>query len=342
MSDVELTPAEVVALCGEKNRQAASSSTVAQGRLQIFPGSTTANCCSTRPLTPAEQSLRQKLRTLHAEMARNLGAALSGMVRSSVEVKLRDIEIATYADFIRGQETAAYLHVITAEPLPGKALLQFSPAMIHPLIDRLLGGESDRGSIARNVLTEIEQRLARRVVELFIREMTEVWSSAARLNLSLDHLETNSRTVQEMPAAESVAVSRFEVTLGQQRGEALLCVSTKFIMPIFTTVVGNRYPAMSPKSTRLNNTSADLERGAVVELTVRLGESTILPEELGDLAVGDIITTQQLMSQPVLVSVEGVPKFHAHVGQHQGHKAIRIERRISQKGELAEAESSKE
>jgi flagellar motor switch protein FliM len=46
------------------------------------------------------------------------------------------------------------------------------------------------------------------------------------------------------------------------------------------------------------------------------------------LRVGDIITTQKDIHQPVIVSVEGVPKFRAKLGAFKGHKAIRIESSI--------------
>ncbi len=46
------------------------------------------------------------------------------------------------------------------------------------------------------------------------------------------------------------------------------------------------------------------------------------------LRVGDIITTQKDVHQPVIVSVEGVPKFRAKLGAFKGHKAIMIQNAI--------------
>ncbi len=42
------------------------------------------------------------------------------------------------------------------------------------------------------------------------------------------------------------------------------------------------------------------------------------------LRVGDVITTEKDVHSPLLVSVEGVPKFHAGPGAYKGCKAIRI------------------
>ncbi len=42
------------------------------------------------------------------------------------------------------------------------------------------------------------------------------------------------------------------------------------------------------------------------------------------LRVGDIITTAKDVHKPMVVSVEGIAKFHASPGACKGHKAILI------------------
>jgi flagellar motor switch protein FliM len=42
------------------------------------------------------------------------------------------------------------------------------------------------------------------------------------------------------------------------------------------------------------------------------------------LRVGDVVTTEKDVHSPLLVSVEGVPKFHAGLGAYRGRKAIQI------------------
>jgi len=57
---------------------------------------------------------------------------------------------------------------------------------------------------------------------------------------------------------------------------------------------------------------------------VRLARSRISTGELFTLRVGDIITTEKDIHSPLVVNVEGVPKFRAFPGAMKGHKAIRI------------------
>ena len=57
---------------------------------------------------------------------------------------------------------------------------------------------------------------------------------------------------------------------------------------------------------------------------MRLAQTHINTGELIGLKVGDIITTEKDIHSPLIVSVEGIPKFSAHAGAFKGRKAIVI------------------
>jgi flagellar motor switch protein FliM len=65
-------------------------------------------------------------------------------------------------------------------------------------------------------------------------------------------------------------------------------------------------------------------RNSLVELRVRLASTRITTGELLGLRVGDIVTTEKDVHSPLLVSLEGMPRFRARPGSIKGHKAICI------------------
>ncbi len=64
---------------------------------------------------------------------------------------------------------------------------------------------------------------------------------------------------------------------------------------------------------------------ATVEVMVELADTKITTAELIGLRVGDIITTNHDVGEPLCVHVAGSPKFLARPGTFKGHKAIRVE-----------------
>ena len=54
--------------------------------------------------------------------------------------------------------------------------------------------------------------------------------------------------------------------------------------------------------------------------------------DLLDLSVGDIITTEKEVNDPLELAVQEVPKYHARAGAFKGKKAVRIESVIERHG----------
>lgn len=67
---------------------------------------------------------------------------------------------------------------------------------------------------------------------------------------------------------------------------------------------------------------------APVDIVVTLARSKIRTIDLLDLSVGDIITTEKEVRDPLELAVQDVPKFHAKAGAFKGKKAVRIESTI--------------
>jgi flagellar motor switch protein FliM len=66
-------------------------------------------------------------------------------------------------------------------------------------------------------------------------------------------------------------------------------------------------------------------KDASVEVAVELGRIMIRSGDLLSLAVGDVITLDKDVKDPLVALVEGVPKFKGRPGSSRGNKAFRVE-----------------
>ena len=94
-----------------------------------------------RPERVSKDQMRA-LEALHEGFGRNLGAALSGYLRTIIEVSVAHIEQLTYSEFIHSLPNPTCFNLLKAEQLDGQLCLEISPLIIYPIIDRLLGGSS--------------------------------------------------------------------------------------------------------------------------------------------------------------------------------------------------------
>lgn len=279
-----------------------------------------------RPERVGKEQMRA-LQSLHEGFGRNFGAALSALLRNIVEVKLTSVDQLTYSEFVFSLENPTCFNLLKAEPLEGNLILDINPSILYPIIDRLLGGGKETGSVSRRPLTEIEKRLVARITGLFLEELKHAWEAVLPLTLAVERVESNPQLVQIVPPNEVVVLISFELTLGDVRGMMNLCIPFNSIERIGNKLTTNNW--MSYSRTGVSQATKDLLArhldGSLVELVVTLAETTITTRDLLELRVGDIITTEKDRRSPLDVSIQGLVKYRALPGALKGHAAIQID-----------------
>lgn len=278
-----------------------------------------------RPERVGKEQMRA-LQTMHEGFGRNFGAALSAMLRNIVEVKLTSVDQLTYSEFVFSLENPTCFNIINAPPLEGQLILDLNPSILFPIIDRLLGGNTMSTAPVRRPLTEIELRLVSRITGLFLREMQQTWENVLKFDLEVDRVESNPQLVQIIPANEVVVLISFELTVGETRGMINLCIPYNSIERVSHKLSSNNWVSYRKKPPTAESIQmlSDQLSDAAVEVVVNLAETNISTADLINLKVGDVIATEQDVSKPLVVSVEGKSKFRAKPGQYKGRKAIEI------------------
>ncbi len=280
-----------------------------------------------RPERVSKDQMRA-LEALHEGFSRNFGAALSGYLRTIIEVSVANIEQLTYSEFIHSLPNPTCFNLLKAEQLDGQLCLEISPLIIYPIIDRLLGGSNADLFIPQRPLTQIEQRLVQRITDRATQHLSEAWSNLTEMTFSVHDFESNPQLVQIVPPNETVVVVGFELKLGNRAGTMSLCIPYNVIEPIMGVLAAQNWFSYHRKGGHEDH-QRKLRRNvgnAPVEMRAFLAQTTIKMSELLSLRVGDIITTDKPCRSDVLIQVEGRHKFMGQVGQFRNCKSIRITR----------------
>jgi len=115
-------------------------------------------------------------------------------------------------------------------------ILDFNFAVLRPMIDRMLGGGREPALSSRRPLTRIENRLARRIIDLFLDELKGIWQNTAEMELSVVQTESNPLWLQAVPPNETVVVLCFEVILVDVRGSMVLCILLPALKQLYFTL----------------------------------------------------------------------------------------------------------
>ena len=161
---------------------------------------------------------------LHEHFARIFSTSLSAFLRTIVEVKLVSVDQISYAEFIRSIPNPTSLNIINMDPLEGDALMELSPTLSFPVVDRLMGGAGQVFKKNRE-LTEIEQTIIEKVLYRSFDCLHEAWANVLPLNLSLEASETNPQLLmQRYLPSEMVILMTFEVMMGEISGTLSFCI----------------------------------------------------------------------------------------------------------------------
>ena len=282
-----------------------------------------------RPERISKDQMRA-FQTLHENFARNFGASLSGFLRAIVEVRVVHAEQCTYAEFISSLPNPTSFNLLTAEPLDGQMCLEVSPLIIYPIIDRLLGGTSQELFIPQRPMTLIESRLVHQLLERATTAMKEAWADIDELDFKLGEMESNPHIVQIVPPNEVVVVLGFEIKMTNRAGTMSLCVPFAVIEPLMEKFnTQNWFTSGKQKEDHVwSDLIADRLSHAGIEIAGVLAETTMTMSDLRGLEVGDVITTEKSASSPVVLHVEGRPKFFANIGHFKGRRALKISRAL--------------
>lgn len=291
-----------------------------------------------RPERVSKEQMRA-FHALHEGFSREFGAALSGMLRTIVEVKLISVDQLTYSEFVFSVENPTCFNLLHSAGLEGHLILDLNPSIIFPIVDRLLGGGKDvRHSFPNRPLTEIELRLVSRITGLAIQGLESAWSNICALKLRVSQVESNPQLVQIVPPNEVVVLISFEITMGEMRGIMNLCIPFNTIEPLSGKLSSDTWAAYT-KKTADPRQQLNLETGvaaARVTMIVSLSETKLTARELANLAVGDVIMTERDQTEGIEVAIEGRPMFWGFPGLLKGHKAVRIARKIDRPADQVE------
>jgi len=275
---------------------------------------------------------KEQLRTiqmLHETFGRLWSSALSGMLRSLVNMSVISVDQLTYREFLLSMADPSVICVFSMSPLEGRAVIEFSPAIAFPLIDRLLGGHGAAGQKIRE-LTDIEQRIISTLIEEGLLFLKEAWVSMTEFYPEMLAVESNPMFVQIVPPSDMVLLLSLEAKVGDLTGVINVCYPYIVLEPILTHLSQQFLFASSGKGATKDTRTAILDtlKEVSLDVEVQLGEAELTFGEALDLKPGDVIKLNTKIDSELNVSVSDRVKFMCVPGVHHGHNAVLITRLI--------------
>ena len=302
----------------------------------------------------------QSVHLLHESVAADFAAVMSDMLRTPVDCVLEGVDQTSLGEFVQSMsDPGCVLDIVTDQTQiqpretqlgdlqPGdlqrqsnaasrrwsgnvqpsdRWFAELEPTLVFALVDRMLGGEPNPGETIRREMTDIELRLIRRVANEFASRLQTAWARVKPGPVAVDGISSHPHRASVSSIKEPVVRVNFAVSFCGVRGMLKLGLPWASIEPIQARLAKCAWEASQATATdETREQIADQLATAPIDVVVNVAHSSIRTEDLLALAVGDVIATEKGVSDPLELSIQDVPKFHARAGAFKGKKAVQIE-----------------
>lgn len=276
----------------------------------------------TRPIKFTPEQIRRIKQALD-RFCQAAATSMTAELRVPVEVELLDSAQLTWWDAHLQLAKDNINASVEMRQIGTEMLLSSEISFVLTAIENLMGGSTQRPPRKRR-LSEIDRRLARRVVESLVHQLATPWFDLARVSVEVSDFDMPSDDTQLASASEPTLVLVLEARLSGSSHTLNLLIPYSSIFPVEDAIMGRD----DSDANRADPAVAEAVRGVLgdVDVTVRAAAPSIeMPiEQVLALEPGDVIRLQAPIASGVTLYADDQPVHRGVPGRNAHRRAVQI------------------
>lgn len=262
---------------------------------------------------------------IHDRFIRLFRISLSAALRKVANIGVNSSGPIKFGEFMNSLPLPSCLNILRIEPLRGSAVMVIESKLLYALVDSLFGGSDvPYTKIEGKDFTQIEIKVARRIVMSAVDDLEKAWAPVFPIKISYSRTEINPQFVAIVPPSDVVISTAFDVELEKMSGSIKLVFPYSTLEPIKSKLsVGFQNEQLEVDHIWINRIKTQL-MSTNVNLIVNMGSCWINLRDLMELNKGDVLILDRDADKPLDVLVEGMHKFKGVPGIIRGNKALKI------------------
>ncbi len=270
------------------------------------------------------------LRNIHENFAESLSSYLMSKLQSIINVNVLTVDQIYYSEYVLSVSNPACLYTFEIKGSDIKGILEISIELAYTLVDKFLGG-SGKGTKQTKIITPIEQKVLYIFAEKVMQDLNRTWQIIGAYEFAIERFESDIDFAQITSQSESVLLISFEIYIGETPFMMNLCFATYAFDSILSKLTGQSYSVIRPVKyvgTTARTILTDHLQETLLPVTAEFGVAEISFRDLLSLKNGDVIVMNKKVGEELKISVSGKDVFVGQPGIVNGHKAIKITKRI--------------
>jgi flagellar motor switch protein FliM len=270
------------------------------------------------------------LSLIHQTYVDNVSLTLSSMLSSDISLEVDAVEQMTFSEYTLSILNPTCLASFDMPPLNGFGLIEVNAPIVYTVIDRMLGGSGEIPPIARS-FTELEMAITQKLMKTLLSELTKAWDPILHMSFGMREMFTNPALIRAIPLREICISIRLKIKINEQAGLITLCIPYVNLEPIATKLRNEQWNNLYSTRQPLDIQQAHIQNFNAVKVPVDavLGKLKLSLADLLILQVGDILSLDQKVRDPIQVLVSGTHKFNAVPGLSGQYNGVSIQQEIN-------------
>ena len=197
-------------------------------------------------------------------------------------------------------------------------------------VDIFFGGKgTSHVKLEGRNFTHIETRIVDKIVTIALNGFERAWSDVYTIKAAFIRSEMDPHFAEIVTPNDMVIVIRIMMELENVSGSMTLCIPNRTLERV-RDKLQHRFQAERPEVDHKWRGNIERRiRELHVGLGCSLGTARMTGKDVLAMKVNDVVLLNQKVSDPIVISVEGIPKFKGHPGAYHNKKAVRIEERLN-------------
>jgi len=272
--------------------------------------------------TPSEVKLPGIIR-INERFIMTLRSSLLNILRKDIDITLEKIRSMNFSDFSKYIPLPSSLNIFKINPLGGSGLLVLEGNLTFIFIDIFFGGRGiSHVKLEGRSFTPIEMKVIKKISKVMLENYESAWSEIYNVHLEYTGSEMDPQFVSIASPKERIIVSEFTIYVEGTNGNLFICFPHSILDPIMDKLKMRK--AEAPTDNNCRKVLEEILKDIELDLVCILGNNTLSANELINLKIGDTIPINTKVKFPLIITVEGIPKFKGFPGSLNGRKAIKI------------------
>lgn len=290
--------------------------------------------CIEEQIIAASKSIYRPLpmmEELFAQLEEPLALALSDYTSTKSEVALKSFEYLSCAEALKSCPTPSLFGVVNAKPWDGVLAVIAESNLIITMLQTMLGGQPSSKSQKRKTFTGIEKRIAIKLYEVALRELSRKFADVTEVKFQVDTLEADIEELNLAPMDSSCVKITVEVLLEGQGGQMT------FIIPYIAFEAAEQAFSQPFRGGGINGEKgwrtamAKSLQDTDIQLTAILQEMTVPLHEVLAWRPGQVLDIGVDTEHELLVECSNKKMFRAAMGcRKNGSVALRISKTLNE------------